>query len=93
MSKWGKVRDQDAKTMMLDNPEEAIRNVVEMAEFIIGLEDKIYAQATELGEIKDTIISAQMQIGGLQANMGKLEGYIERVRETDPKLLEPERRK
>lgn len=93
MSKWGKVRDQDAKTMMLDNPEEAIRNVVEMAEFIIGLEDKIYAQATELGEIKDTIISAQMQIGGLQANMGKLEGYIERVRETDPKLPEPERRK
>lgn len=78
MSKWGYVDAGTAKRKFEADANEAAKMVADMASCVID-------QEKEINQLKNDLINSRMSEGGAKAAAARMEGYIERVRETDTK--------
>jgi len=78
MSKWGHVSKTAAKMKFENQPDDAASMVCDMSAKIIEHEKSIY-------DLKDQIISLQTDLVFSKAAEAHLKGYVERVKDLDPK--------
>lgn len=83
MSKWGFVSKSTAKTKFENRPDEAFGMVEDMSHHILGQEKEVKALDMRIQDLQTQIIANGTDIGELNRQVGRLEGYRDRVQETD----------
>ena len=88
MSKWGYVTKNTAKQKFESDPDDACDMVAEMAATVIDQQKDIDERKKEVRDFQTQRIADLAVIGDLQRQIGHLEGYRDRVHETDNQKTE-----
>lgn len=83
MSKWGYVTKRTAKEKFERQPDEAFEMVEEMGKTIIDQENEKATLNQKIQDLQMQIIGNNGTISNLSREIGRLEGYRDRVREVD----------
>lgn len=83
MSKWGHVSKSDAKYKFEHFPDDAFEMVVEMATTVISHEKANSALQEKVQDLQTQMMFDRAAAAELNRNLGRLEGYRDRVREVD----------